>query len=58
MILFGNAIYNWREMQLSKEDMAVVMNLVDVDKDGICSLDDFRTFVSKNLDAKNKVQAT
>lgn len=39
-----------RVMQLSKEDMHVVMDMVDVDKDGVCSLDDFRNFVHKHLE--------
>eukprot|EP00892_Ulva_mutabilis_P011885 jgi/Ulvmu1/9069/UM005_0162.1 len=36
--------------QLSKEDMHVMMDLVDADRDGICSFNDFRTFVYKHLE--------
>lgn len=45
-------------MQLSKEDMKVVMDLVDVDKDGICSFDDFRTFITMHLERPTKTHAT
>lgn len=30
-----------------------MMDLVDVDKDGVCSIDDFRNFVNKHIDRSN-----
>lgn len=35
--------------RLTEEDMHVVMGLVDVDGDGVVSLDDFRTFITAGL---------
>jgi hypothetical protein len=34
-----------RYMQLETEDINVIMQLVDRDRDGVVSVDDFRTFV-------------
>jgi hypothetical protein len=36
-------------LQLTQDDMHVVMELVDLDKDGVVSLADFRAFLAAGL---------